>query len=124
MQLSRSTETTMNTTRNIVGYSPCREILAPALIACSVLWHISACIYFATTGLGLDWSGRPLFWMLALVVTPAICFAGAILMVSSRDRSRLTLVERWSLIAAFLPVTMGTLLAFWAIKVLLVMSGM
>jgi len=33
------------------------------------------------------------------------------------------LIEWWALAAAFLPVTLGTLLSVWAVKVLFSMSG-
>jgi hypothetical protein len=94
-----------------------------AVIACSVLWHISACIYFATSGLRHDWSATPLLWLLTMLVTPAICFAGGMILVNGRKSFRFTLIESWALVAIFLPVTAGTLLSFWVVKILLTMSG-
>jgi hypothetical protein len=32
-------------------------------------------------------------------------------------------MEWWGLVAIVLPVTLGTLLSFWAVKVMLAMSG-
>ena len=61
--------------------------------------------------------------MLTMLVTPAICFGGGMILVDSRKRAPLTLIDWWALVAIFLPVTLGTLLSFWAIKALLAMSG-
>jgi hypothetical protein len=94
-----------------------------SLIACSVFWQISACIYFATSGFKADWSATPLLWMLAVILTPAICFAMALLLINSRKPREFELIEWWALTAMFLPVTAGTLLSFWAVKVLLAMVG-
>lgn len=56
-------------------------------------------------------------------VTPAICFAGAMLLIDARKRSPFGLVEWWALAATLLPVTVGSLLSFWIVKLLLTMSG-
>jgi len=98
--------------------------LSIALIICSGLWQVSACIYYLTNGLRDDWSATPLLWMLAVVVTPAVCFAGGLILVDARKDSRFTVIEWWALAAIFLPVTVGTLLSVWAVKVLLGMSGL
>jgi hypothetical protein len=94
-----------------------------ALIFCSGLWLAAACEYYATSGLKLDWSATPLLWMLAVVLTPAICFAGCMILVDQHRQQPFTLMEWWALAAAFLPVTLGSLLSVWAVKVLLSMSG-
>ena len=83
----------------------------------------AACEYFATSGFKVDWSATPLFWMLTVLVTPVICFAGCMILADQHKLRKLTLVEWWALAAAFLPVTFGTLLSVWAVKVLLSMSG-
>jgi len=93
------------------------------MIVCSILWHASACIYYATSGFRDDWSATPLLWMLTVIVTPAICFGGGMILVDARKHAPFTLMQWWALTAIFLPVTLGTLLSFWAIKVLLTMSG-
>ncbi|MGH7971471.1 MAG: hypothetical protein ACREIC_22360 [Limisphaerales bacterium] len=69
-----------------------------------------------------QWSGTPLLWILIVMVTPAICFAGGMIVVDARRHSEFMLIDWWALAAIFLPVTVGTLLSFWAVKVLLVMS--
>jgi len=65
-----------------------------------------------------------LLWMLVVVVTPAVCFAGGLILVSARKDSRFTVVEWWALAAIFLPVTVGTVLSVWVVKVLFGMSGL
>ena len=62
--------------------------------------------------------------MLAVIVTPAVCFAGGMIMFGARKDSRFTVIEWWALVAIFLPVTLGTLLSVWAVKVLFEMSGL
>lgn len=100
------------------------KALSIALIICSGLWQISACIYYLTSGLRTDWSGTPLPWMLAVIATPAVCFAGGMILVEARKHSRLAALERWAMAAIFMPVTMGTLLSVWAVTVLFRMSGL
>jgi len=62
--------------------------------------------------------------MLAVVVTPAVCFAGSMILFDARKHSRFTLIEWWALVAIFLPVTVGTLLSVWAVKGLFGMGGL
>jgi 1,4-dihydroxy-2-naphthoate octaprenyltransferase len=45
------------------------------------------------------------------------------ILVDPRRRGHLSLLEWWALVAAFLPVTLGTLLSVWVVRVLLTMSG-
>src|SRR3569833_307801 len=114
----------MNTTHDpILRGRVSTSALSIALIACSALWHLSACIYFATSGFRSDWSATPLLWMLTVPVTPAICFAGGLVLVDARKRCQLGKIEWWALAAALLPVTLGSFLSFWAVRVLLTMSG-
>ena len=97
--------------------------LSLALIALSVVWHVSACAYFATSGLKADWSGTPQLWTLVAAVAPAVCFAGGMILVDARKRCQFGPVQWWALVALFLPVTVGSLLSFWIVRVLLAMSG-
>jgi hypothetical protein len=114
----------MNTTCDMPRKRVSTSALSIALIICSGLWQVSACIYYSTNGLRDDWSATPLLWMLAVVVTPAVCFTGGLILVDARKDSRFTVIEWWALVAIFLPVTVGTLLSVWAVKVLLGMSGL
>jgi len=114
----------MSTTHNIFRNQVSGAALSVALIVCSGLWHVAACDYFATSGFKVDWSATPLFWMLTVVITPAICFAGCTILVDWRKQRQLARIEWWALAAAFVPVTLGTLLSVWAVKVLLLMSGL
>ena len=112
----------MNTS-DILRNSVSRSVFSVALITCSALWFAGACEYYATSGFRVDWSATPLFWMVAVVITPPICFSGCMILVDLRKRLQLSPIEWWALATAFLPVTLGTLLSVWAIKVLLSMSG-
>ena len=97
--------------------------LSIALLGCSGLWVIAACEYHATSGFKADWSATPLFWMLTVVLMPAICFAGSMILFDQRRQRSLGMIQWWALLAALLPVTLGTLLSVWAVKALLLMSG-
>ena len=113
----------MKTTHHLIRNQVSPSALAIALIICSGLWLAAACEYFATSGLKVDWSATPLSWMLAVVITPAICFSGCLILWDKHRRQPFSLVECWALAAAFLPVTLGSLLSVWAVKGLLAMSG-
>ena len=115
----------MKTTHNITRNQIPTSMLSIALITCSGLWLAAACEYYATSGFKIDWSATPLLWMLTVVLTPAICFAGCMIVVDKRrnKRQQFTPMELWALAAAFLPVTMGSLLSVWTVKVLFSMSG-
>lgn len=112
----------MSTTHNIFHNRVSRPALSVALIVCAGVWLAAACEYYATSGLKVDWSATPLFWMLAVVITPAICFAGCMILVNQRQQHPSALIEWWALAASFLPVTLGSLLSVWAVKGLLSMS--
>jgi hypothetical protein len=118
-------EAYMSAIHNVPRNEVSKAALSVALIACSGLWLAAACEYYATSGLKVDWSATPLFWMLAVLITPTICFAGCMILVGQHKhrRQELTLIQWWALAAAFLPVTLGSLLSVWAVKVLFWMSG-
>jgi hypothetical protein len=97
--------------------------LSVALIVCSILWHAAACEYYATSGFRVDFSATPLIWMVIMMITPAVCFAGCMLLVEKRKLQPFAFIEWWALASAFLPVTLGSLLSVWAVKVLFSMSG-
>jgi hypothetical protein len=100
------------------------SVLSIALLIGSAVWFVSACAYYATSAFKDEWSATPLFWMLIVIVTPAICFAIGMILVDTRQHSRLSRLDWCALVAALFPVTLGTLLAVWAVKVLFSMSGM
>jgi hypothetical protein len=58
-----------------------------------------------------------------VMVTPAICFCLGIILVNTRKYTRFTRLVWGALLAALLPVGLGTLLAVWAAKVLFSMVG-
>ena len=70
----------MSTKNKTVSNQVSNEALSVALIFCSGLWLAAACEYYATSGLKTDWSATPLLWMLAVAITPAICFAGCMIL--------------------------------------------
>lgn len=113
----------MNAINGISRKRVSTQALSIALIICSGLWVVSACIYYSTSGFRGDWSATPLLWMLAVIATPAVCFAGGMILFDARKHSRFTVIEWWALAAIFLPVTVGTLLSVLAVKVLFGMSG-
>jgi hypothetical protein len=98
--------------------------LSIALLICSAVWFVSACAYYATSAFKGDWSATPLYWMLILMVTPAICFVIGIILADTRKHSRFSRLVWCALAAALFPVTLGTLLAVWAVKILFLMSSM
>lgn len=97
--------------------------LSIALLLCSGLWLAAACEYGATTGFKVDWSATPVFWVLLVVVTPAVCFGCGMILFDQRKRKVLGLLECWALVSAVAPVTLGTVLSVWAVRVLLLMGG-
>ena len=113
----------MKTTHIAARYRVSTSALSIALLVCSALWFLAACEYHATSGFKADWSATPLFWMLLVVLIPAVCFAGSMILVDQRRQRPLGLIEWWVLMAAFLPVTLGTLLSVWAVRALFLMSG-
>jgi hypothetical protein len=90
--------------------------LSLALLICSGLWFASAGVYYATSAFKADWSSTPLFWMLLLLVTPAVCFGIGLVLVDTRKQARFSGLVWCALLAAVLPVSLGTVLAVWAVK--------
>ena len=113
----------MNTTYNIFRHRVSTSALSIALLICSGLWLVAVCEYYATSGFKADWSATPLTWMLTVVLSPAICFSGSMILVDQRKQRPFVLIEWWALMAAFLPVTLGTLVSVWAVRALFLMSG-
>jgi hypothetical protein len=122
--LSGIVKTNMNPINDIPRKRISTTAVSIAMIICSGIWQVSACVYYSTSGFGSDWSATPLLWMLAVMVTPAVCFAGGMILFEARKQSRFTVIEWWALAAILLPVTVGTLLSVWAVKVLFGMSGL
>jgi hypothetical protein len=114
----------MSTTPNLLRQRVSTAALALALIICAGLWLASAGVYYATSGFSGEWSATPLWWLLTALVTPAMCFAGGLMLVAARKPAQFSRLEWCGLAAIFLPVTVGTGLALWAVKGLLVMSGL
>jgi hypothetical protein len=113
----------MSTIQSLVGRRVSSSAVSIALLICSAVWWVGACTYFATSASKNDWSATPLSWMLIVMVTPAMCFAHGMILADARKHSRFSRLEWCALATAFLPVTLGTLLAVWAVKVLFSMSG-
>jgi hypothetical protein len=112
----------MSTMPNVLGHRVSPPALSLALLMGSGVWFAGAWACYATTAFQNDWSATPLFWMLMLMVTPAICFAIGMMVLDTRKHSRLSRLGWCALVAAFFPVTLGTWLAVWAVKELLLMS--
>lgn len=92
-------------------------------ILCSFLWLVAACEYFGTSGSNADWSGTPILWVMLVVICPAVCFCGGMILVdgSLRKARGLSLLDHWALVAALMPVTLGSLLSAWAVRGLILM---
>ena len=91
--------------------------LSVALLIGSVIWLAAACVCSAPGAFKDHWAATPLFWMLILMVTPSVCFSIAVVLANTRQHRSLPWFDRCALAAAFLPVTLGSLLAIWAVKV-------
>jgi len=111
-------KTFVNTIHSLIRNRVSPSALSVALLICSAVWFICACAWYVTSASKDDWSATPLFWMLTLMVTPAICFTIGVDLVNTRQQSRLSWFDWCALVAAFFPVTLGSLLAVWAVKVL------
>lgn len=108
---------------NVVSHRVSKSALSVALLAGSALWCVGSLEYYATSALKNDWSATPLVWMLIIMVTPAVCFAIGMILVDTRKHSRFSRLDWCALFAALFPVTLGTLLAGWVIRVLFSMTG-
>ena len=91
--------------------------LSVALLICSLVWLVGVSVCYATSASKDDWSATPLFWMLVLMVTPSICFSIGVVLLNTRQQSWLSWFERCALAAAFFPITLGSLLAIWKVRV-------
>jgi hypothetical protein len=113
----------MSTVHSVVRDRVSLSAVSIALLICSAVWFVGACVYYAASAFKNDWSATPLFWMLILMVAPVICFSSGMILVNARKHSRFSQLEWCALVAAFFPITLGTLLALWAVKILFLMSG-
>ncbi len=112
----------MSTMQSVVRQRISRSLVSIALLAGSTAWLVAACAYYATGASKADWSATPLFWMLTVMVSPAICFASGMILMAAKH-APFSWLERCALMAGLLPVTLGTVLAALAVKALFSMSG-
>ena len=96
--------------------------LSFALLVFSGIWFLSAYQYYATSHFRLDWSSTPLPWMCLAVLTPSICFCICIILADHARRARLSQLDMGALVVGFCPITLGSVLAFWAVRGLLQMG--
>ena len=115
--------TLVNATHNDIRNQVSQSALSVALLIGSALWFVGCLEYCATSALRNDWSATPLAWVLIVMVIPALCFAIGVILVDRRKRTRFSRLDWCALMAGVFPVTLGTFLAVWAVKVLLSMSG-
>ncbi len=97
--------------------------LSLALLMCSAAWFLAAFVYCSTTGFIPDWSSTPLVWMLLLMIAPPVCFSLVLLLVNTYRQAPVPRFCRCALLAAALPVTVGTMLTVWAVIGLFSMAG-
>jgi hypothetical protein len=121
--LSALSNLSMSTIHALVRNRISLSAVSIALLICSAVWFASACAYYATSAFKNDWSATPLPWILIMMVTPAVSFGTGMILVDARKHSQFSLLEWCALAAGFFPVTLGTLLTVWAVKVLFRMSG-
>ena len=114
----------VNTRQNIFQNQISSRSLSIALFICSALWLVSACIYGLFSGFRADWSATPLFCVLAMMVTPSVCFGIVLILVDQRKCSPLRRVDWMALIIAVPPITVGTVLSILAAEGLLRMAGL
>lgn len=114
----------MNTRQNIFKNQISSRSLSFALLICSGLWLVSACIYGFNSGFRADWSATSLLWVLTAMVTPSICFSIGLILVDQRKRSPLPRFGWFALMTALPPITVGTLLSVLAAEGLLRMAGL
>ena len=90
--------------------------LSVALVVCSFVWLFGVWRCHATAGSQKDWRGAPILWLLILMLTPAICFALAVVLANARQPARFSRWDTCALLAALFPVTLGSWLAILAVK--------
>ena len=108
----------MNTMHSVFAQRIPRWVLSSALLVCSGWWLASAGVYYAASGFKNDGAVTPPFWLLLLLVTPAVCFALALTMMEAGKIPRLSRLDAFALAGALFPVTLGTVLAIWVSNVL------
>ena len=92
--------------------------LSIAILVCSAIWLVGACEWYRTGGSKHDWTSAPLIWMLIIMVAPAVCFSFSTVLANTCKSSRISRLDRCALVVAVFPLTFGSLLAMWAVKVL------
>jgi hypothetical protein len=113
----------MSTFQCIVRYRVSPGTVSVALLGFSTVWLIGAVAYLQSSDFGKESAATPLLWALIVMVTPAICFSGSLILIDARTDSGYARLRWCALAAAFLPVTLGTLLACWVVRVMFLMTG-
>ena len=115
--------TFVNRMHNVIRGPVSQSALSVSLLIGSALWWVGSLAHCTASAFTQAWSATPLFWLLVVLVTPAICFASGLILTDGGKRRRFSRLERCALLAGVFPVSLGTLLAVWTVKVLLSMSG-
>ena len=72
----------------------------------------------------LSWEAAPPVSFCSHIKSPFVpAPTGSMILVDQHRQRPFGLIEWWALLAAFLPVTLGTLLSVWAVRALFLMSG-
>ncbi|MBI1839332.1 MAG: hypothetical protein HYR88_00575 [Verrucomicrobia bacterium] len=106
----------MSTNPGVVRRAASPSVVPIALILSSAAWIVGVCACYASRRSTGDLSTIPLVWMLMVMIAPPSCFAFGMGLMGARKGSGLSLLDRWALRAAVLPVTVGTVLSIWAAK--------
>ena len=108
----------MKTIYNVMRSRVSSPPLSISLLICSTIWLVGAFEWYWKIASKHDWTAVPLFWMLIIMVTPAVCFSFSTVLVNTRKSSRISRLDRCALVAAVFPITLGSFLAMCAVKVL------
>ena len=108
----------MKTIHGVIRRRVSPSAISIALIICSAIWLVGACEWSVTSASKHDWTVAPLFCMLVIMVTPAVCFSFSAVLLNAQQHSRISRLDRSALVTAVFPATLGNLLAVWAVKVL------
>ena len=106
----------MKTIHSFIRSGVSSQMLSIALLICSATWLVGAGEWYWTRASKHDWTAAPLDWMLIIILAPAVCFSFSIVLANTSKTSRISRLERCALVAAVFPITLGSLLAMWAVK--------
>lgn len=109
----------MSTMRHLSANRVPHASLTVPLLLCSAAWFAALSACFARGAFQGNWSSVPLGCLLVLTITPAVSFGLGMIVFDGRNTAPLSVFVRFTLAAASVPVTLGTVVAVWALKTLI-----